>query len=165
MENVENSPYVHLPKWRVAAGFIVAPFVVATALAWTMPLYAGLPNLLDRVIRTLPWYLIIGGYIPSLLLGVPLYLLLRKRVAPTLLNCLIAGAAVAAIPCALLGLPTFSTEESLGSQQTVIDGHKTLLGWMYLAQNIGEMALLGGIAGTVFWLVAAAGERQNKGST
>jgi len=44
------------PKGRLIAAFVCAPLASALAFACFEPLYAGLPNYIDRVFRTFLWY-------------------------------------------------------------------------------------------------------------
>jgi len=62
------------PKGRLIAAFVCAPLASALAFACFEPLYAGLPNYIDRVFRTFLWYFLIGGLPTAAAVGVPTYL-------------------------------------------------------------------------------------------
>jgi hypothetical protein len=152
MDHAEALP----PRWRVVAAFLVAPFMAALAMAWIEPLYAGIPNLAERVGKTLIWYCLIGAYPTTLVFGVPLFLALRRRVPATALNCILAGGVVAACRwIILLILPPPAGSGAIdGGQVTILNGQRTLAGWLYGAQSVAEVAGSGLLAGLVFWIVA-----------
>jgi hypothetical protein len=146
------------PLWRVLAAFAGAPVAAALALACVLPAYDGLPNLLDRIFRTFLLYLIIGACPPAVLVGLPTYLVLRRRLRPTPLNCAFAGAAEASLPWLLLAIILPGADYSFdGGHITVEHGQKTVWGWLGLGAASGWLALLGAFAGLVFWVIAAAG--------
>jgi hypothetical protein len=123
-----------------------------------MPAYGGLPNIADRVYRTFLIYLFIGAWPPTILVGAPTYLVLRNRLRPTTLNCVLAGAVVASLPWLLLAVVLPGADYSYdGGHVTVEHGQKTLWGWLDLATATGSLALVGAFAGFVFWVIAAAG--------
>jgi hypothetical protein len=146
------------PLWRVLAAFVGAPFAAALLLAWVQPAYDGLPSVVDRIFRTFLLYLIIGAFQPTVLVGLPTYLVLRRQLWPTPLNCALAGAAVASLPWLLLAFILPGAEYSVdGGHITVEHGYKTVWGWLELGTASGWLALLGAFAGLVFWVIAAAG--------
>lgn len=145
-----------LSAGRVILGFIIAPLVAALLLAALVPLYAGLHSLPERIFRTLPLYLVVGGYVPTIIFGIPAYFLLRKRLRPTAVNCALIGAAVAIAPWFILRLVTPLPNEAFsGGHVTVLHQYYTFWGWLDLATNVGYLFLLGAFAGFVFWFVAA----------
>lgn len=150
------------PRWRVVAAFLLAPALASVVVASVAPLYAGLPSLNERIISTAFIYAVIGAYPPTLVLGVPAYLILRKRVAPTIWACAFVGAVVAAAPwvvVASLANPDFA---SVDGRATVVHGVKTLWGWLGVAKTAGMLGLCGAAGGALFWLVAAAGVQASK---
>jgi putative effector of murein hydrolase len=121
---------------RSCFGFIVAA-TVGTA-AFILGLWAfGLPN------ENLPAVLIAGLSISALLiagpatvlLGVPLYLVLRGRIRATITNCCLLGALVGAVTMAIWSA---ILEAGLGAL------------WL-----IGAGLLCGSAGGLAFWLVSA----------
>lgn len=146
------------PLWRILAAFAGAPFAAALLLACVQPAYDGLPSMVDRILRTFLLYLIIGACPPTVLVGLPAYLVLRKRLRPTALNCGLVGAAVASLPWLFLAIvlpgPDYAFD---GGHVTVEHGQKTLWGWLDLLTAMGWLALLGAFAGLIFWVIAAAG--------
>jgi hypothetical protein len=149
------------PRWRVIAAFLIAPLVSAFALACYLPAYDGLPHTSDRIIRSTALYCFFGGYPSALVVGVPAYLLLRRRLKPTWLNCTIAGAVVAAAPSLLLMIvPTPGAFEQTGEHITVLNGVRTAWGWMEGLQGVAGIGAVGLIGGLAFWLIAVAGWRR-----
>jgi hypothetical protein len=144
----------------VILGFAVAPAAAALLFASLYPAYDGLPSYPDRVWRSFLTYLMVGGYPAALLLGVPAFLAFRSRVNPTLLNCGIVGAAVAALPWLLLGIFSSPNYASVGGHVTYNNGVITEYGLLNLATLVGEVAGLGFFAGLVFWAAVAFGSRR-----
>ena len=147
------------PLWRIIMAFVCAPTITAIGLACIGPLDAGLPDWGDRVWRTFLLFWIVGALPLTVVFGIPLYFVLRSRVLPTIWYCSAAGAAVLVFPWVLLTLWTFTflSEEEAGGHVLVLNGYRTFWGWLYLLQSLGEVALVGGIAGAIFWVIAAAG--------
>ncbi len=82
------------PWWRVALGFLLAPF----AGFWAYMLIGGLAEgrLASSYFPPSPFDpVIIFAYAPPFLFGLPAYLVFRDRVAPSALNCVLTGVAVA----------------------------------------------------------------------
>jgi hypothetical protein len=114
--------------------------------------------MVDRIVRSFVMYLIFGACPPTVLVGLPTYLVLRKRLRPTPLNCALAGSAVASLPWLLLDVILPGADYAFdGGHVTVEHGQKTLWGWLDLAMASGSFALLGAFAGVVFWVIAAGG--------
>lgn len=155
-----KDPLPSPPADRVFLAFVVAPALAAFVFACYCPLYSGLPDLADRILETFYVYLVVGAYPPSLLFGLPAYLLLRNRLRPTPLNCAIVGAIIASLPCVLIGLLLSPDYATYDGQVTNRDGHLTLAGLVHLTTVAGPIALLGSFTGVVFWAVAAAGMRR-----
>ena len=144
------------PWWRILLGFLVAP--AAALLAATLqPAYDGLPSFFERIWRTAIFYGIFGAFPPAIALGLPAFFLLRRRVAPTVINCGLAGAVIAALPWIVVTLlPQAADEASIGGQQTIADGHLTAYGWLMQGQLVGMIALFGLAGGIIFWTIAAS---------
>lgn len=149
---------ISLRAWRVVTAFMVAPTLAAFVLACYMPLYAGLPDLMDRVLRTTATFCLFYAYPVTVLLGVPSFFLLRTRVRPTILHCAFTGSAVVALPWLLLVLLSEAPDYAMvGNRVTAIDGQTTMWGWIELAKSITLIGAAGALGGAVFWIVAAAG--------
>ena len=145
------------PFWRLALAFIVVPGASALAMAIQQPFYAGLPDFWDRVFRTALINAVVGAYPAALALGVPAYLLLRKRLRPTVLNCAAVGAMIAALPWLLLGL-LFSPDHAYSNGHVAHqNGHITLWGLFDLSVVTGWIGLLGAGSGVLFWLITVPG--------
>ena len=154
-------PYV--PIWRVVAAFLVAPLPVAFAFAYwgmgTEPL-----GMVHRFFSIAILGLMFLAYPCELLIAVPAFVYLRKRLRPTLLNCAGVGLVVAVLPWLVLTLVSTTGSEFAGGHFMVEDGRRTVWGWLNLLSGLGEMAAMGAITGAVFWFVAAAGTRPPKPS-
>jgi hypothetical protein len=144
--------------WRVVAAFLIAPLAAAAAMACLEPGY-GLTNAVERIYRTAIFYS--GAYPSTIILGLPTFLFLRRKVAASPLNCVLAGAFVADAPwTALLIALSFLNGQgysaSFGGHDTIVDGHTTVWGWIELGKFSLELAAFGAFGGLIFWLIAAA---------
>lgn len=154
-----EQPIVRPPFWRLALAFMIVPGAAAFAMAVQQPLYAGLPDFWDRVVRTALINAVVGAYPAALVLGVPAYLLLRRRLRPTVLNCAAVGAVIAAIPWLLLGLLLSPDYAYSSGHVTHQNGQITLWGLFDLSVFTGWIGLLGAGAGVLFWLITVPGGR------
>jgi hypothetical protein len=137
--------------WRIGAGFLAAPAISAFVFSLASPGYDGLPSFADRVMRTFELVAIVGGYLPTVILGIPAILLLRRWLRPTMLNCALVGASVASLPW--LMLVAISRPDEAG-RATVIHGVPSLFGYQEDLKFIGMIAALGFLGGVSFWVVA-----------
>jgi hypothetical protein len=118
-------------------------------------MYEGLTNVFERVIKTFPVVLFVGGYLPTLVAGLPAYALLRSRLKPTLLNCAVVGASVAGMPWLLLSILPAAGSASIDGVATVTNHHVTAFGaWVGLKMALG-ISLFGALGGASFWAIAA----------
>jgi len=145
------------PWWRVVAAFALTPLIAAFAFACFQPLYAGLPSLPDRILRTTLAYVVFGDYPAALVFGVPAFLVLRNKLRLSAINCAVTGAVVASFPWLLLGLFANPDYAYSNGHVTHENGAKTWWGWIDLFYFVGEIAALGALAGLVFCAIAAAG--------
>lgn len=152
------------PKpWRVAFGFLMAPLVPAAL--WLLPgFWHG--TLITSFGSQLILVTTYGPYPAVVLLGVPAYFLLRRRLRPRLLTLASAGGIIAVAPWAAM-LPMLSNPSDgwIGSCHTVIGGQATLCGYL---EGVKFMALvfgLGTIGGIVFWICAIWGDPNFIGSS
>jgi hypothetical protein len=150
-------PVASLPPWRVALGFIAGPAVAAVVFSIFSPLGApgrqGVPELIGETVVVL-----IVVYPITLVLGGPAYIVLKSRLRPSLLNCALVGSGVAVLPWLLISLIT-PNEESVGKIVLVHDHVRTLAGWVELIRYLGPIALLGALAGLVFWACVTLGRK------
>jgi len=153
------------PPWRVAAAFILVPALAALLVAIAIPLYAGLPNMAERVWRSALVYSLFCAYPPALLFGVPAYFMLRRQFKLRLVNCAIVGGAITALPWAFLSIVSTPDQASIDNRPTVIDGSRTAYGWLTDVEFVGEIALFGAVGGAFFWVVAVAGSSAGKVAT
>lgn len=135
---------------RAVTAFLLAPLVPAALAALAEP--ATTSRLGDFLLIA-----IVGGYLPSLVFGLPLYLALRRRLAPRLPLVMGLGGLIAALPPLLVLM--------IGSeQQGTIGGHTLAIvdlafGWSGLGPGTAFVATcfgLGLCGGFVFWLVLAS---------
>jgi len=90
----------------------------------------------------------------ALVLGLPLFLLLRSISHAGIVSCAVAGFLVGAVPFAVLVLISmFGVQNaSTGGEATVVNGVPTLAGWIELAHGAGFTGLFGLAGGLTFWL-------------
>jgi hypothetical protein len=143
-----------LTIWRVAAAFIAAPVAPAAAFAFAMPMYGSLPDLSERIWWTFLPVLLVGGYPPTLIFGVPAFLVLRRKLQPTFLTCSLVGALVAS-PWAIMFLLAAARDPNFWDS---IERN----GLLEATTEITIVPALGLLGGAVFWLVAAAGPSRAK---
>jgi len=161
MEASANRTYP--PTWRALLAFAIVPGFAAFLMAAVEPAYAGLASPFERIWRTGVIFSLFGAYPLAVIFGLPVYFILRAKLAGTWLNCAVTGAAVAGLPWFLLTLfGSGADQASIGGRATVIDGARTAYGWMVQLQFVGLIALYGAAAGWLFWLIAAAGAQQSE---
>lgn len=118
---------------RVLAAFVIAPFAPAFFIASLTALNG---TGLGLFVLT---FALAFGYFSTLIVGLPLYVLARKRLRATLPNCALAGAIVAVLPLAILALTTLSNARPIE-----------------IIQQLALVGLFGAAGGGVFWLVVRA---------
>jgi hypothetical protein len=131
-----------------ATALVVAPVAIGAALSgqgWVMaiPGFFGI-FIIGFLFVALPL---------TVVFGIPLFLMLRKRVRLTFWASSLAGVAVLYLPLAIFLL-------ILASQQTPSDGRGP--GWLEVVEAFGVAAVLGSVAGFVFWLIAVTGPKPKK---
>ncbi|NJR80897.1 hypothetical protein [Sphingomonas corticis] len=148
--------------WRVILAFVVVPGAAALLMAIVMPAYEGITDPLERIWRSAVAFAVFGAYPPAFIIGLPAFFMLRRHVDATIINCAATGAVVAALPWLGLALLSRPDNASIGGRSTVINGSLTAYGWLMNFYYVGQIALLGTIAGALFWFIAAAGSRAGK---
>ncbi len=150
--NITNDDVWDRPDWRrILGAFSLAPLVPA--------LLASTPVLLDEgsfssFARWAMIYALIGGYLPTILFGLPALVVLKRWLRTRLIWTVLTGGLVATVPWFLLMLlPGQNDFSSVGGQITVQDGQRTLFGWIEVVKMLGLIFCLGALGGTVFWLV------------
>lgn len=144
------------PWWRITVALIVVPLIASFAYAVYSPAYQGLPDMMERVVRTTEVVAVIGAYPPTLVLGIPLLLYFWGRVGPSLANCVMAGAFVATFPWICLVVFSGPDQAYTDDHITYQNGMMTWWGFLETAELLAEIAVFGIAAGGLFWLVAAA---------
>lgn len=142
--------------WRVILAFVVVPGAAALLMAIVMPAYEGITDPLERIWRSAVAFAVFGAYPPAFIIGLPAFFMLRRHVDATIINCAATGAVVAALPWLVLALLSRPDNASIGGRSTVINGSLTAYGWLMNFYYVGQIALLGTIAGALFWFIAAA---------
>jgi hypothetical protein len=140
----------------------VAPLAAALVFACFEPAYEGLSDYGDRIFQTFISTSLLGALPTALVIGVPVFLVLRTRIAPSAINCIVAGSIVAAFPWLILTvLPQTGVDYAFDNgHTTIVNGQKTVWGWIQVAQFVIEVGAFGLIGGFVFWVVAIAGGRK-----
>ena len=139
------------PKsWRVALGFLVAPLVPAAL--WLLP---GLAS--GASIASYGSFVIVvtvyAAYPATLVLGLPTYFALRRRIRPRLMLILPVAGLIAAAPWPVLLLLLPKPRDAwIGSCHTVVEGTTTLCGYLEGLKFIALVFGLGAIGGAAFWL-------------
>jgi hypothetical protein len=138
--------------WRLVLAFVIAPLFGATVLTI---LELGWSTSSAKLIGSVQ-LLSIGAFPAAALFGLPAYFVLRRIVAPSLLNCAVVGAVVAVLPGLLLGLLPMSEhfQFSIGGRATVVNGHQTAWGWELWRASLLKTAVAGLAGGAVFWAFA-----------
>jgi hypothetical protein len=89
------------------------------------------------------------------LLGLPAYFMLRRRLSPRLITVALAGGLIAAAPWSvLMPLLPNPSDAWIGSCHTVIDGHTTWCGYLEGMKFVALVFGLGIIGGLAFWICA-----------
>jgi hypothetical protein len=146
--------------WRIIAGFLIAPFVAATAMACVEPDYFGIGSAFERIFHTTILFSALWAYPTTIMFGLPGFFFLRRRVAASPLNCVLAGAGVAAAPWVALSLFHGSGDTSLGGHDLIVDGYRTVWGWIEFCKLMLKTTAFGAFGGLIFWLVASAGAQK-----
>ena len=147
-------------RLRLIVAFTIVPGAAALMMAAIEPAYAGIDSQFERVWRTTIVFALYGAYPSALIFGVPTYVFLRQKVAPSWFSSTLAGAFVAALPWLLIVLFAPEADQaSIGGKATVIDGSRTFHGWVSDLQLVGQIGLFGAIAGLLFWAIVAVGHR------
>jgi hypothetical protein len=162
-----------LPR-RITAAFLVAPLVASAALAagfrTEFPNFFSVSPVLasatdDSIFRDwFPVFLfssLFVAYPSTLVVGLPTFFILRKRVALSFLNCILAGAFVASAPWIAIVLLQNPGYWSDGQGRIYhMAGHYTALGWIEVGKailyNLTSLAPLGALGGLAFRLIAAS---------
>jgi hypothetical protein len=98
---------------------------------------------------------IFGGYPATVLLGLPAYFVLRRRLSPGLIAVALAGGLIAAAPWPALMLLSSNPDDAwIGSCHTVIDGRTTWCGYLEGMKFVALVFCLGATGGITFWICA-----------
>lgn len=131
---------------QIAALFIafLAAALVAAGSAWVV----------DRSAAIL-FFAFFVTLAHAFILGVPAFLLLRRRIRGRLVEAVLVGATIGALPLALFD--SFSGTHTgysawTGGTQTVKDGVRTAAGWIGHLKLLLSLAGLGALGGAAFWV-------------
>ena len=104
----------------------------------------------------------------AVLLGLPLFLLVRRKMGHAgIVACALGGFIVAAVPFGALALISMIGTQfaSSNGRPTVINGVPTLAGWIEYALIVGWAGVLGLVGGFVFWTaIRTSGSRAHSWS-
>ena len=145
------------PKlWRLVLGFLLAPLVPAAAWAFAL---SGLSFDWTSIMGAAAflYFVAVPAYATAALIGVPVYLLLRRRLRPRLATVAALGGLIALAPWLVLYLvsgPLPVDYARIGSCITVVDGVRTWCGYLEYVKLFGFLFLLGALGGLTFWLAA-----------
>ncbi|CAH1678178.1 IncF plasmid conjugative transfer protein TraG [Hyphomicrobiales bacterium] len=135
---------------RIFVAFLFAPVLPAVVMGFILSsVFQGMTLLYGFGVS-----LIVGGYIPMLVVGIPIYQGLKRRISPKLLTCAAAGGAVASCPLLVLLLMGAPHSATVGDVATARNGVTTLGGWALAMPYLGGVFALGAIGGFVFWAIA-----------
>ena len=132
---------------RLAIGFAAAAVVAAATAAVVMETPAAF-------VLALP-----VAALHVALIGAPVYLLLRRKLAPSALSILAGGFLTGAIPLFLFlafasaGYGGRGTNVWSNGVQTIADGALTAAGWLELVAAAGYFGGCGLAGGLAFWLI------------
>ena len=99
----------------------------------------------------------------AILLGLPLFLLVRrKRSQVGIAACALGGIVVAALPFGVLALMSMLSVQTASSngKPTIVNGVPTLLFWIEYIHAVGLTALSGLVGGLAFWAAMWSGSRR-----
>jgi hypothetical protein len=90
----------------------------------------------------------------AVILGLPLFFILRSKFPIGIVSCALGGFSVGSAPTAVLALISMIglQSASTGGKATVVNGVPTLAGWIEYALTVGFMGLVGLTGGLTFWL-------------
>ena len=148
------------PWWRAAVGFAAAPALPTLLISALSPAYEGLPDLSERIWRTFQLAVVFIGYLPAVVVGLPLFLFMRRRVQMSPLSCSLAGAFTAALPWLLLTLLPLADSASEGGHATIINHQLTAFGFLQAMLISSLAAALGALGGLVFWALVSIGSHR-----
>jgi hypothetical protein len=139
-------------KWRVPAGFVLAPIVpcalYATAVSVIASQWSGFRFIVVAMVTV--------SEALCFFVALPLFLVLRRFRPIALLECVVAGVAITilvnVISLLVSGGPGYSAGDSGGA--TVINGHLTGHGFGSAIVGTAVQSLLGAAMGLCFWAIA-----------
>lgn len=131
---------------HAAIAFALAPLLPSAIVAWSEP--SSSPRVLFFVIVALL------SYVPTLVFGIPLFVLLRRRVQPSLAFVSGIGSLIAVLPLNILGLCTGSWGAPESVTQLGIVRAFTDWSTLPAAPSLALLVMvLGALGGLVFWVV------------
>jgi hypothetical protein len=154
MKRVLGNVLALLAAVLAPSALIIAPYAVDLLLN-----AANEPAAWERFRSWL--FLIMTSSFYVIVLGVPVYLLLRWRKALRWWSAVCAGFVLGGVPSAVslwpggnAGPGNMNSHSEAGKVvYTMVDGVTTREGWQQYAEVVGTMGLLGAVSGLAFWLV------------
>ena len=93
----------------------------------------------------------------GLLAGLPAYAVLRASGKANWASAAASGFLIAGVPPLLMTLSFTPDSASTGNVATVVNGARTLAGWMEALLFIGSLGGSGAVAGLIFWFIVKPG--------
>jgi hypothetical protein len=127
--------------------------------AWALLLAAALPALVVSA-ASMEWGVFAAitsvAVVHAIILGVPMYLLLRWKRWANVFTSTATGALVGCLPVGLLLWPAgqrwAGSSASAGGVSTMVNGVATRAGWENYLETVGVFALFGAASGFLYWL-------------
>jgi hypothetical protein len=140
----------------LAAGVLLS--AVAATLAAIIPTLSEIEEPWNIVVvsqvLTLARITFVTALAHAVVLGLPLYFLLRRNNRSNFIACAIGGFAVGAGPFAILDLTSMILVQhaSSGGKETILNGVPTLAGWIEYGSDVGVAGLIGVAGGFSFYV-------------
>ena len=148
------------PLWAYPVAFVLA------AMASALAMMAFVPWIILLVVVFFCYALVYG-----VVLGLPLFLIVRAAGGVNAITSTIGGMVVGALAIVLVSWPSYKSGYSYNGIDLIINGRFTRAGWIDLAGTTLWMAAAGALGGFVFWLTLRyfgspkdEGDRQNGSS-
>jgi hypothetical protein len=141
---------------RLALGFLLAPLVPAFVWAFS-PFWFSFDRVNVAGAASFLVWIAIVAYATAAVDGIPVYVLLRRRLRPRLATVAAAAGLIAIVPWLALyfaSLPSPAAYARVGDCVTVVDGARTWCGYVEDLKLFAFVFILGALGGVTFWLCA-----------
>jgi hypothetical protein len=128
----------------VATLLLLSPMLAQVKEPWDILVVS------DGVVNARLTFIVASAH--ALVLGVPIFLLLRSKRHVGAVTCAVGGFLIGVVPDGVLALlPMFRGSAWINGTPTVINGVPTLAGWIEYAYFVGSLGLFGLAGGLTFW--------------